>query len=344
MSRYVKPEYKRLYNNARRNLIRNLESMRKRGYDVSKIIVPERPDVVLKKDIDLLLRKNQNRYSNATKIISVKRKDKTTGKKITEVIEVSGKHGRMSERAEAGRKGAVTRKLNKKYYGEEESKRRSEWKKDLNRIENERRQSQQAINRLREEIDRIEEQQRVEYIDTSEMESLSDYAEYEGEDSFIDYTDPYNNEYMDTHPDEFIVNAQTGEIQHISEVDFEDYNSPYMFTMGQINYRNTMFNDAMAELDVMIQYDGTPDDSRSKISNTHRNAQDIKNFITDLYNKDPERAVSIMVHMMEDGRFHSVTYMYGKDGYERFLSYYDESFGVFGTISGMEDYDDSQFE
>jgi hypothetical protein len=104
-------KYSAEYKSARRNLLRNVRSLEKRGYDVSAIKIPKLVSGRAPKlsDVRALKRANDTRYDKATKVEEVR--VRTERGIVYENKTVSGKFARYKENVRAGKKGEAKRSL-----------------------------------------------------------------------------------------------------------------------------------------------------------------------------------------------------------------------------------------
>lgn len=107
------------YQKARKNLLQNLNRMKKRGYDVSKIKVPDIPKRIGEAQVKSLVKLNEQRYKKATR--TREKVNPKTGE--IEVVKEKGLRAKYKEQVESRRKATEKRKRNKE---EREIKRRQE--------------------------------------------------------------------------------------------------------------------------------------------------------------------------------------------------------------------------
>lgn len=101
------------YRRVRKNLLQNVRRLEERGYDVSKIDVPDIPEKITRRDINALKKINTNRYKKSTYEVEVVKNKGRKNERI-EVTKVSGEKYRKQERKQASEKAAATRRENKK--------------------------------------------------------------------------------------------------------------------------------------------------------------------------------------------------------------------------------------
>ena len=316
------------YRKARKNLLQNIRRLEKRGYDVSKIKIPDIPKRITQKSIKKLKEINEQRYNKATKT-RIKFNPKT-GKeeKITE----KGLRAKYHEKVESTRKAIEKRKENKNRRIIEDIHRRNEdYVKQGYRVDWSTYKDYETREIQREVLEgNIKEEKN--------LPELYDIDEQTGE------IIPKKVTEIDIESGEYYYDASTGEIFSGDDVPESDRNRPYIIALSQQETREKIYTNALNELDIMIQYEGTSNDSDSKIRATHANAQAIKDFVMSEYEKDPYRVAQVLKNMMDNNNFHSVDYMYRTGGYSKFLSYYETSFGMYDeTTEYTEEYDDEEY-
>ena len=104
-------ELNRQYYNARRNYIRNIKSLEDRGYDVSALNIPDKPQKITEGSIRRIKDLNEKRYKKSTFQII----DNDTG----EIKNISGSEARTIERRIAAQVGRSLDKFIDKHYNED---------------------------------------------------------------------------------------------------------------------------------------------------------------------------------------------------------------------------------
>lgn len=274
MAKKYTPKWKSAYDKELRNLKQNVRRMKQKGYDVSNIKIPERPERYTEASVRNLQKLNQQRYKKATyEKVSY---DKKTGEKKVE--KVSGEKGKYLRKVQGARKASVTRATN-----------------------------------------RIEQGKLPKHIREIRKAVLSGkFDEIVEKDSF--------------NPEDYVMNPETGELTpkrepiywdlpdypDIPDADSDDY-EPYPFVpISHITDDQTVFDNAMHELDIMIDYEGSKGGKKHD-AGTRSNAQKIKDFLEDEFEKNPTKIADILRRMEETGAFHSVEYIYRQGGYGKFL-------------------------
>lgn len=292
------------YFTERRKLIRNVKSLEQRGYDVSKITVPEIPKTISPASVRKIMGINESRYKKASHEVSQIVRDKKGNEKLV-TKNVSGTQYRKQEQSIAGQKASATKK------------------------ENIYKDKRERVSRRITGSEIEERNPDLSYTYNMYKEKPSEEPEVEGEtlegevEALYDYLDSTPSEY---YSGEYAMNPESGEIKPASEISEEDRRKGIWVTMLSDKTAREIVDKALNDLDVMIQYQGTSRDSKSKIENTKLNAENIKRFIMDKLDTEPDKAVTVLRNMMDKNGFHTVDYMYSKGGYEKFLAYYNAAF------------------
>lgn len=302
------------YFNERRKLIRNVKSLEQRGYNVSKIAVPEIPKTISEASVRKIIGINESRYKKATHEINEIVRDKKGNEKLVTKT-VAGTKFRKQEQSIAGQKASATKKENISRDKRERVSRRIKGSE----IEERNPDLSYTYNMYKEEP-------------TTDAEIAKESLDGEVE-AMYEYLNATPSEY---YSGEYAMNPETGETKPASEITEEDRRTGIWVTMLSDKTSREIVDKAFKDLDVMIQYQGTPRDSKSKIENTRLNAESIKRFITNMLDKEPEKVVTVLRAMMDKNGFHTVDFMYAKGGYDKFLAYYDAAFAM-GMVESEED-------
>lgn len=322
----LKEEYRR----ARENLQQNVRRLKKRGYDVDAIKIPEIPEKIGKKAINEIKKLNERRYQLATKIELVKHRD-ITGQIVEELQRVSGKVARGYERRRAGAKASYTHKERRKTQAQRKSEKRTEVP--------------------------------TKHYDTSWRDALDETGDY-----FIDYTDepvhsedavydPNTGEWVDPSPEPdfeknaYFMDTETGEIveRPWGAKKPKREGTEFVRILPQTEQGKLAYEKAIQDLDLMSSYMGEKGHGRNLKHDaiTRQNAEDIKSALQSLHDKNPQMVEEALLWTFTDSDFHSPDYMYRSGGYQAYMYYFnnilsslDENF----NYESQEEYDEGNFE
>lgn len=356
----VKEEYRK----ARRRLKENVRSLEKRGYDVSKINIPAIPDDIRKKHINELNKINKERYKKAFVIRETQTVNKRTGEVKVKAEKISGTRFRNIERLKAGKKASKTRKVNeieKRYNKAIQGvnpiiKETAQWRiqslkeDEIRNVESNIKYDKKSYDALVEsEVQMVEERYYYESTQEWERKSEIDYTAQDYYERAIAEGDT-NTSLLENM--QYYYDAETGEFIEAYKLSEKAKKSPRMVLLSKDKTAEKLFSEAMADLDVMISYSGTPKDSKQKLSAVAENAKEIKQFLINEFNKNPDKVAMLLRNMQSKDGFHTVDYMYRRGGYGAFLHYYQTAISSAYDIYDREiaesnatsDYDDEYEE
>lgn len=331
-----------LYKKERAKYLRNVNRLRKRGYDVSKLEIPAIPQRISEASVNKIIRLNEQRYDKATRIHTYFTTDKKTGKKELQIEKVSGKKARKLERKESSRKGQSTKLHNnlvkhyKKLYHEA--------------VINEDEDSQITY---RNRLYSLEHGGRDYYKDhgytSDEYGDVIDYSEPKTEIEKIQ-EDVLAGKYddlpeIDISSGGYVIDMSTGEIIEKTKIpDNKKKDSRYV-VMSASESDEAVFDKAMHNFEVMMNYQsghgGKKHDARAR-----NNAEEIRDFIKQQYEKDPKRTADVLRSMEAHGSYRNAEYLYYDDGSTSFAEtffnvYFDKRTGYYESYD--DTYDDDEY-
>lgn len=291
------------YRRVRKNLLQNIRRLEDRGYDVSKINVPDIPEKITRRDINALKKLDKNRYKQATYEVEVVKNKGRKNERI-EVTKVSGEKYRKQERKISAEKAAATRRVQR-----EEKK-----KEDYKNLQ-------------------------FDKLSTGDI-TYDDYVELTGEtiDSYErakieNITRKYSTE--SDRPDFGTwFNPETGEIKEGRKPRYGNW------LMGQEAidaYQKSVYETALKRVENMQIYEGKDKRARQIKSNADR----IRQKIEEEYEKNPKAVTKVISEMASTGALEDVEVWYFAKGYDKFEYNFMMYLGLLDEV-GMYD-DETEF-
>lgn len=299
------------YRRVRKNLKQNIRRLEERGYDVSKIKLPEIPEKITSKDVTKLKNINSRRYKLATH--------------ETEVIKNKGKKNERIETIKV--KGTEFQKVERKISQEKAKATRRE-----NKIK-------------KQEIIEAENKRNLEKINIPLTEPISidyDYEDVTESVPEIPYTPTKSFGKIGEIPMVQLVDIETGEVIEgpAGVTKWKNRNVKELKDF-QMELAMRQYDIAKKNLSIMSSYEGR--DKHARV--TRFNADSIANFLDSEMSKNPVATAAKLQAFNESGAFESVDYIYREGGYERFLYEWVEALdypNFYGDIEDdeYEDYDE----
>lgn len=311
------------YATQRKLLLQNVHRLEARGYDVSKIKIPQIPEKKNKKAINEIKRINANRYKYATHEVEVVKNKGRKNERI-EVTKLKGTKYAKQENKIRAEKAAATRKQN--------------------RIE-----KQEAYKNLQFDKLAVGDITYDEYvsltgekIDSYEREKLDNLKQKYGIDKpeFRDAVigGSYGSE-LDTADFGTWFNPETGEIKEGRKPRYGNW------LMGQEAidaYQKSVYETALKRVENMQIYEGKDKRARQIKSNADR----IRQKIEEEYAKNPKAVTKVISEMATTGALDDVEVWYFAKGYDKFeynfmmyLGLLDEE-GIYDDETEFTDYDE----
>ena len=309
------------YERVRSNLLQNIRRLEKRGYDVG-IDVPKRPDKITKKDVRELKDLNRRRYKFATYEISEVVGE--PGYERIESVKITGYEARKRERKIAAGKGKATRISNQA-------------KRDIKELQDYKK-SHSPVEGKQYEYSQYEDYHITDPADLKTEKRPQDYIREEGNkvsQQPADYYNPETGEVISTH--EHIMMGKTER-------------SKFVPIMSQEAIADIRYNNVIQMLETMEYYDGyTRYDNKGRKHRsskkhdeiTRSNAEEIKKFIEQKYEEDPEGTSYTIAMMDQEGTFEAPELFYTTGGYNRFLSAFEAMFNYTRNIDQYDQNNDS---
>lgn len=316
------------YRKARKNLLQNLRRMKQRGYDISSIKVPDIPKRITEKAIKKLEDINKQRYDKA-KFSYLKYSKK---KKEYTWETVKGKRGQKVEKAQAQKKAKQTREHNK-------------IEKELNKYAQEKGYS--SYKQYEQSYEYQHKQRQIERY----KEDVADDIMHGGSDEPIDIQKIVIEEgYVEESPDisvtdgTYVLDQDTGEyIQTENVPDYKQRPDRYVL-MSASESDKSVFDKAMHNFDMYSVYTGSKSGKKHD-AQTRTNAENIRDFIKEQFEKDPKGTAEVLRSMEAHGAYHSKEYLYYDNGDIAFeTTFFNAYFGMGGNNYETSDdtYDDDE--
>ena len=295
------------YRRVRKNLLQNIRRLEERGYDVSKIDVPDIPNKITRRDINALKKLDKDRY-----------------KKATYEVEVIKNKGRKNERIE------VTKVKGTKYVKQE------------NKI-----RAEKAAATRRENKKLKEEKKKIKIYDTGGITQLPLPDEIGDETGFRDGViletgggeiktkGGYGSE-LDSIELATWFNPETGEIREGRK---PRYGTWYNEIEAREWYDQNMYQNVIKKVENMQIYEGKTKRSMQIKSN----ADLIRNKIEEEYKKNPKNVTRVLSEMESTGALDDVEIWYFAHGFNKFaynFMMYLDLFDENGVINDEEEYTD----
>lgn len=290
------------YRRVRKNLLQNVRRLEERGYDVSKIDVPDIPEKITRRDINALKKLDKNRYKQATYEVEVVKNKGRKNERI-EVTKVSGEKYRKQERKQSAEKAAATRRENKIIRQQEEEKKK-----------------------LIPDVTKLP----PVTISDSDFYDESGYNDYGDVAPIDDYDDYDQGLGKSTRPSGQWYNQVTGEKYDGPRPYGDDW---VTWDYAQENFFGGVYDRTLKDVETMGVYEGKG--KRSQQIRT--NADKIHDTLTEMYEKNPVGVTKVLKDMEENGKLKSVEYWYFPDGHARFEFDLKIALGIFAEDGAYED-------
>lgn len=289
------------YAKQRKLLLQNVHRLEARGYDVSKIKIPQIPEKKNKQAINEIKRINANRYKYATHEVEVIKGKGTKNERI-EVTKVKGTKYAKQENKIRAEKAAATRRENKIRKKEQEQKEFQDWVDEVNKYKD--------IDITRDEPYKM-------------RPDLSDNPPRYPEDDDSDSGKPER-------PFGEWFNKDTGEII----TGPKPYGNEWISTNDAIrDYFDKSFDSAMKRVQDMQVYEGK--DKRAR--DIRSNADKIADKLRDEYSRDPITTGKVIKEMEDMGLFEDIETWYFSGGYNKFVYNFNLMFGLFEDYGAIND-------
>ena len=308
------------YRRVRKNLLQNVRRLEERGYDVSKIDVPDIPKKITRRDINALKKLDKNRYKKATYEVEVIKNKGRKNERI-EVTKVSGEKYRKQERKQASEKAAATRRENKIIKKQKEQKEFQDWVDEVNKYKD--------IDITRDEPYKM----RPDLSDNPPYYPEDDDFDSDDISPIDDYDDWDNSSGKSTRPYGEWFNKDTGEII----TGPRPYGDDWISASDAIrDYFDKSFESAMKRVEDMQFYEGK--DKRAR--DIRSNADKIADKLRDEYSRDPIKTGKVIKEMEDMGLFEDVETWYFSGGYNKFVYNFNYMFNLFADYGAINDEDE----
>ena len=318
-------KYSAEYRTARRNLLRNVRSLEKRGYDVSAIKIPELVTGRAPKlsEVRALQRANDTRYDKAKRYEEVRVKTDTGFE--YKVKKVSGKIARQRERTKAGKKVSESLKKYNKLTPEE---------KDVYR--------------------RFKQGEKEGVFDKGFAQSYRDmqpvYRERESWDSDNEYDD-VNDEDDTSYDEDYEEESDSSSYQKFNKKDYNKINKPSTPVPAKSiaeeqKQRDTKLANVLADLAELANLTGLPKGKKwaSMASTIQNNAQQIMDQMIEWAKTDPDAFFSALNGIEKGKGFSTVEVVYQRAGVDRYLQKYKDAMNYYHKTQDYNEDTDAYIE
>ena len=307
------------YRRVRKNLLKNVRSLSRRGYDVLDIKIPSIPQKITEGSIAKIESLNEKRYSKVSHYVFDYKREKS-GKLVFEEKRVKGDIYKKEEKKLASNKKYAEEKSREYELKYREAKQQREYEMSKLLLEG----KQDEYNKLREKDLYInyahDNPQFADFVKRLEKSG----SKYSTDDMIRVYEYSSNKQPI---KEEMVIDPRTGEVFPKSEISNRSDSGIYPILEPSETAAEIIKN-ALDDLEIMIQYEGNGRDSYSKEISTRNNAEKIRDFIEHMAQIDPEGIADILRQMSEQDGFHTVDFMYSSGGYQHFIAYYNAAFGT----------------
>jgi hypothetical protein len=290
------------YRRVRKNLLQNIRRLEERGYDVSKIAVPDIPSKITRRDINALKKIDKNRYKQATYEVEVIKNKGRKNERI-EVTKVSGEKYRKQERKQTAQKAAATRKIQR------EEKKKEDYKNlQFDRLINEDITYDDYVELTGETIKSYEQ---------AKWDKIREQAEERARKELSQYGQWYNQ--------------KTGETYEGYKPELGD--DWVTWDYAKENFFGGVYERTLKDVETMGVYEG----KGKRVQQIRSNADKIHDTLVEMYEQNPVGVTKALKDMELNKKLKSVEYWYFPDGHARFEFDLKMALGIFEKDGAFED-------